>query len=101
MHVRLFADEVVVVSIDARTGRLALHATGDMSTAGRASRFALISERLDAGGVTLLDALVRLRLNVCHLRHYDNVELLYNLLDYCRNIGAEGPILRTPNIPAS
>lgn len=64
LHVRLFADEVVVVSVDARTGRLALHATGDMSAAGRASRFALISERLDAGIGTLLESLVRLRLNV-------------------------------------
>ncbi|EGO25140.1 hypothetical protein SERLADRAFT_414850 [Serpula lacrymans var. lacrymans S7.9] len=63
LRIHLCADEVVVISIDTRTGRLNLRDTGDLAAAGRGPRFTAISERLNQDPSLLLDALVRLRLN--------------------------------------
>ncbi|KAH7925939.1 MED14-domain-containing protein [Leucogyrophana mollusca] len=61
LRVHLCADEVVIVSIDTRAGRLSLRDTGDLAAAGRGPRFAAVSERLNESPTMLLDALVRLR----------------------------------------
>jgi mediator of RNA polymerase II transcription subunit 14 len=64
LRVRLCADEIVVITIDTRTGRMNLMDTGDLAAAGRGPRFAAISEKLNENPSILADALVRLRLHV-------------------------------------
>lgn len=64
LRAHLCADEVVIVTIDPRTGRLNLRDTGDLAAAGRGPRFTAISEKLNENPAVLLEALVRLRLNV-------------------------------------
>ncbi|KAF8893946.1 mediator complex subunit MED14-domain-containing protein [Infundibulicybe gibba] len=63
LHVRLCADEVVIVTIDSRTGRLNLRDTGDLAAAGRGPRFAAISDKLNEDPAVLLRALFQLRIN--------------------------------------
>ncbi|KIJ59729.1 hypothetical protein HYDPIDRAFT_118235 [Hydnomerulius pinastri MD-312] len=63
LRVHLCADEVVVISIDTRTGRMNLRDTGDLAAAGRGPRFAAISDRLNENPNMLLEALIRLRFN--------------------------------------
>ncbi|KAF9220121.1 MED14-domain-containing protein [Gyrodon lividus] len=63
LHVHLCADEVVIISIDIRTGRMNLRDTGDLAAAGRGPRFAAISDRLNENPNMLLEALIRLRFN--------------------------------------
>lgn len=62
MH--LCADEVVIVSIDTRTGRLNLRDTGDLAAAGRGPRVSAFSDKLNKSPKMLFDALIRLRFNV-------------------------------------
>ncbi|KAL6308200.1 MED14-domain-containing protein [Sparassis latifolia] len=57
------ADEVVIVTIDTRTGRLSLHDTGDLAAAGRGPRFALISQQLNETPTIFVGAMVKLRDN--------------------------------------
>jgi mediator of RNA polymerase II transcription subunit 14 len=64
LHAHLCADEVVVVAIEPRTGRVNLRDTGDFGAAGRGPRFTAISEKLNENPMVLLDALIGLRLNV-------------------------------------
>ncbi|CAL1707828.1 unnamed protein product [Somion occarium] len=63
LRVHLCADEVVVVSIDMRTGRLGIRDTGDLAASGRAPRFQTITEYLNINPPLLADFLLRLRLN--------------------------------------
>ncbi|KAF8552437.1 MED14-domain-containing protein [Imleria badia] len=63
LRVHLCADEVVLVSIDVRTGRMNLRDTGDLAAASRGPRFAVISDRLNENPGMLQEALVRLRFN--------------------------------------
>ncbi|KAF9242015.1 mediator complex subunit MED14-domain-containing protein [Melanogaster broomeanus] len=63
LRVHLCADEVVIISIDIRTGRMNLRDTGDLAAAGRGPRFAAISDRLNENPNMLLEALIRLRFN--------------------------------------
>ena len=64
LRVHLCADEVVLVSIDVRTGRVNLRDTGDLAAASRGPQFAIISDGLNDNPGMLLMALVRLRFNV-------------------------------------
>ncbi|OJT12740.1 Mediator of RNA polymerase II transcription subunit 14 [Trametes pubescens] len=63
LRVHLCADEVVIVTVDPRTGRLTLCDTGDLAAAGRGPRFAAISDRLNDSPQRLPEALIRLRLS--------------------------------------
>jgi len=65
LRVHLCADQVLIITIDTRTGRLGLRDTGDLASAGRGPRFALFSEKLNENPSILMDALFRLRLAVC------------------------------------
>jgi mediator of RNA polymerase II transcription subunit 14 len=67
LRVHLCADEVVIITVDSRTGRMNLRDTGDLAAAGRGPRFTAISDRLNENPAILLDALVRLRLHVRYL----------------------------------
>ncbi|KAI6103423.1 mediator complex subunit MED14-domain-containing protein [Pisolithus sp. B1] len=62
LRVHLCADEVAVISIDTRTGRMNLRDTGDLAAAGRWPRFATITDVLNESPNKLLEALSRLRL---------------------------------------
>lgn len=64
LRVRLCADEVVVITIDSRTGRVNLWDTGDLAAAGRGPRFAVISDKLNDNPSILSGALVQLRFHV-------------------------------------
>ncbi|KAI0940563.1 hypothetical protein AcW1_003726 [Taiwanofungus camphoratus] len=61
LHARLCADEVVLVTIDPRTGRSNLRDTGDLAAAGRAPRLSIFSEVLNSGRASLAEVLVRLK----------------------------------------
>ncbi|KAI0296496.1 mediator complex subunit MED14-domain-containing protein [Multifurca ochricompacta] len=63
LHVYLCADEIVVVTIEPRTGKISLRDTGDLGAAGRGPRFLAISEKLNENPTVLLEALTRLRIN--------------------------------------
>ncbi|KAI0248188.1 mediator complex subunit MED14-domain-containing protein [Lactifluus subvellereus] len=63
LHVHLCADEIVVVTIEPRTGKISLRDTGDLGAAGRGPRFLAISEKLNENPTALLEALTRLRIN--------------------------------------
>ncbi|KAG6821038.1 hypothetical protein H0H93_007928 [Arthromyces matolae] len=62
LRVHLCADEVVIMTIDSRTGRLNLRDTGDLAAAGRGPRFTAFSEQLNENPQLLFPALMRLRL---------------------------------------
>ena len=64
LRVHLCADEVVIVTVDPRTGRLTLRDTGDLAAAGRGPRFAAITEKLNEMPYMLPQALVTLRVSV-------------------------------------
>jgi mediator of RNA polymerase II transcription subunit 14 len=65
LHVHLCADEVVIVTIEPRTGKISLRDTGDLGAAGRGPSFLAVSEKLNENPmVLLLGALIRLRINV-------------------------------------
>lgn len=61
LRVHLCTDEVVIVTVDPRTGRLTLRDTGDLAAAGRGPRFAAITQRLHDSPSMLPHALVLLR----------------------------------------
>ncbi|EIN12028.1 MED14-domain-containing protein [Punctularia strigosozonata HHB-11173 SS5] len=62
LHVHMCVDEVVIITIDPRTGRLNMRDTGDLAAAGRGPRFTAITARLNENPEVLYDALSRLRL---------------------------------------
>jgi mediator of RNA polymerase II transcription subunit 14 len=67
LKTHLAADEKAITTIDSRTGRINLRDTGDLAAAGRGPRFLAISDKLNENPTMLLEALVRLRLNVSFL----------------------------------
>ncbi|KNZ77769.1 Mediator of RNA polymerase II transcription subunit 14 [Termitomyces sp. J132] len=62
LRIHLCADEVVIMTIDSRTGRLNLRDTGDLAAAGRGPHFTGFSEQLNENPQHLITALIRLRL---------------------------------------
>lgn len=64
LRVKLCADEVVIVTIDPRTGRLTLLDTGDLAAAGRGPRFSVITEKLNENPSIMFEALIRFRIQV-------------------------------------
>jgi hypothetical protein len=64
LHVHMCADEVVVITIDPRSGKLNMRDTGDLATAGRVPRFMAVTTRLNENPEILYEALSRLRLQV-------------------------------------
>ncbi|TFY60186.1 hypothetical protein EVJ58_g5313 [Rhodofomes roseus] len=62
LRAHLCADEVVVMTIDTRTGRLSLRDTGDLAAAGRGRRFTAITDRLNDNPTVLYEAFMRLKL---------------------------------------
>lgn len=84
---------MVFVSLDARTGLINLRDTGDLGVAGRAPRFMSITDKLNENPAFLLEALVRLRLNVSIYVSLVALQSLIPHADHCRHRGAEGQLL--------
>ncbi|KAF5351922.1 hypothetical protein D9756_007453 [Leucocoprinus leucothites] len=61
LRIHLCADEVVIITIDPRTGRITLRDTGDLAAAGRGPRFKTISERINENPTVLLGAVFQFR----------------------------------------
>ena len=64
LRINLCADEVVVVNIDPRTGRLNLRDTGNLATAKRGPRFLKVSDQLNENPGMLFNVLHGLRLSL-------------------------------------
>ena len=62
LRITLCADEIVVVHIDPRTGRLNLRDTGNLATAKRGPRFLNVSDQLNENPAMLFPELHKLRL---------------------------------------
>ncbi|KAG6898139.1 hypothetical protein C0992_004855 [Termitomyces sp. T32_za158] len=62
LRVHLCAEEIVIMTIDSRTGRLNLRDTGDLAAAGREPQFTVFSEQLNENPQRLVVDLMRLRL---------------------------------------
>ena len=101
LQVHLCADEVVIVTVDPRTGRLTLRDTGDLAAAGRGPRFAAITQRLNDAPFMLPQALVLLRNAVSVVALTSSIRLLIAVSDNHRPCGAEGAIPRLAELPDS
>ncbi|KAF9528468.1 mediator complex subunit MED14-domain-containing protein [Crepidotus variabilis] len=62
LRVHLCGDEVVIITLDTRTGKLNMRDTGDLAAAGRAPRLAVYSDKINENPTWLMEALIRLRL---------------------------------------
>ena len=105
LRVHLCGDEIVIVTIDPRTGRLNLRDTGDLAAAGRGPRFAVMTERLAENPALLVEALMALRLSVRDdLLLPDSTpstQCISVLTDHLRTRTAEGPLSWTAKFPTS
>ncbi len=105
LRVRLCADEIVIITIDPRTGRLNLRDTGDLAAAGRGPRFFAVSEKINETPSMLMDALVRLRLQVsgwitsCKMLTLTSLQTIVDLAEQmAKYLGLQS--FRTRNFPA-
>lgn len=64
LQVRLCADEIVIVTVDPRTGRLTLHDTGDIAAAGRGPHFRKYIDLINENPPALAQWLTQLRFAV-------------------------------------
>lgn len=64
LRAHLCADEVVVMTIDTRTGRLNLRDTGAFAAAHRGRRFNVLTDRLNDNPMILYEAYSRLKMGV-------------------------------------
>lgn len=64
LRIHLCADEVVIITVDHRTGRITLRDTGDLAAAGRGPRFTAFTEKINEDPTILFNAVVRLRFMV-------------------------------------
>lgn len=62
--IHLCVDEVVVITIDPRTGRITLRDSGDLAAAGRGPRFTAVSTKINENPTMLFSAVVHLRFMV-------------------------------------
>lgn len=69
LRVNLCADEIVIVTLDPRTGRLNLRDTADLATAGRGPKHPLLTEAVNANPTILPDILMRMRHSVSFSKH--------------------------------
>jgi mediator of RNA polymerase II transcription subunit 14 len=102
LQIFLCAGEVVVVTIDPRTGRLNLRDTGDLAAAGRGPRFAAVSEKINENPVIIVNAIISLRYNVCQMFRLDEQNTSNVLvLDHRGKCGTESCLLGSPDVQAA
>lgn len=77
LRVQLCDEEIVIITIDPRTGKLDLRDTGDLAAAGRGPRFRVVTDRLNENPAALFEALFSLRGTVSFWQHYSNECLLF------------------------
>ncbi|KAF4567770.1 mediator complex subunit [Pleurotus pulmonarius] len=63
LRIHLCANEEVLITIDARTGRLSLRDSADLAAASRGIQFNTISDLINDNPLILYEALLRLRMN--------------------------------------
>ncbi|KAF8909892.1 MED14-domain-containing protein [Mucidula mucida] len=63
LRIRLCAEEIVIITLDPRTGHLNVRDTGDLASAGRGPRFAALTAQLLEHPDWLVDYLMRLRIS--------------------------------------
>lgn len=61
LRVNLCADEIVIVTLDPRTGRLNLRDTADLATAGRSIKYPGLADAVNTNPAILPEILMRLR----------------------------------------
>ncbi|KAK7057435.1 mediator of RNA polymerase II transcription subunit 14 [Favolaschia claudopus] len=62
LRVNLCADEVVLITLDSRSGRFNIRDTGDLAAAERGPRFKTLSDKINEDPTVLFNVLIRLRL---------------------------------------
>ncbi|KAJ7874735.1 mediator complex subunit MED14-domain-containing protein [Mycena olivaceomarginata] len=62
LRVNLCADEVVLITLDSRSGRFNIRDTGDLAAAERGPRFKTLSDKINEDPMVLFSVLIRLRL---------------------------------------
>ncbi|KAJ7647579.1 mediator complex subunit MED14-domain-containing protein [Roridomyces roridus] len=62
LRVKLCADEVVLITLDSRTGRFNLRDTGDLTAVEKGPRFKTLSDKINEDPTVLFSLLIRLRL---------------------------------------
>jgi len=88
--VHLCAEEVVIITLDPRTGRFNLRNVGDLSAAGRSPQFVTISDGLNANPHLLLDLFFNLRVSTIMDLAHQKARYLGLRCDRNKNIRAEG-----------
>ncbi|KAJ6495613.1 mediator complex subunit MED14-domain-containing protein [Mycena vitilis] len=62
LRINLCADEVVMITLDSRSGRFNIRDTGDLAAAERGPRFKTLSDKINEDPTVLFNVLIRLRL---------------------------------------
>ncbi|KAJ7755751.1 mediator complex subunit MED14-domain-containing protein [Mycena maculata] len=62
LRVNLCADEVVLITLDSRSGRFNIRDTGDLAAAEKGPRFKTLSDKINEDPTVLFNVLIRLRL---------------------------------------
>lgn len=81
LKTHLVADELVITTIDPRTGRFHLRDTGDLAASGRGPILSLFSDRLSDNPLTHGQILVQLRTSVSHKQNSCNGLLMWLCVD--------------------
>ncbi|KAJ7502829.1 mediator complex subunit MED14-domain-containing protein [Mycena galericulata] len=62
LRINLCADEVVLITLDSRSGRFNIRDTGDLAAAEKGPRFKTLSDKINEDPTVLFNVLIRLRL---------------------------------------
>ncbi|KAJ7128933.1 mediator complex subunit MED14-domain-containing protein [Mycena crocata] len=62
LRINLCADEIVLITLDSRSGRFNIRDTGDLAAAERGPRFKTLSDKINEDPTVLFNVLIRLRL---------------------------------------
>ncbi len=98
LRIHLCADEIILVTIDARTGRLNMRDTGDLAAAGRSLRFTALNEKINENPALLSEVLIRLRSSV-GIIIWTRIRYDKPGLDYYRPRRAESQVFGSPKFP--
>jgi len=98
LRIHLCADEVVVITIDPKTGRITLRDSGDLAAAGRGPRFTAVSTKINENPTVLFNAIVHLRFMVSPQLFHDQLSSASFPPDYCRTRGPESQVPWSPEL---
>lgn len=100
LRINLCADEVVLITLDSRSGRFNIRDTGDLAAAEKGPRFKTLSDKINEDPTVLFNVLIRLRLIVRFFNRSTFV-LLTRLSDYHGSSRAEGCLSRLAEFPTA